>query len=159
VTTNQLIALLFPVGAGLTMVAGGLIAKHIWVDRPRALEERLESALQTAAGRSPAADTVAVPADSTSFRSRQIKEEPTFPSEPDETAMQDALAQIDAPTRAASAALAASYVARFASREEGLKDLQRRLGRAPDQELADTIRRAEDLLHEAERQLRGTAGS
>ena len=37
-TTNQLIAMLFPVGALATAAAGGLIAKYIWVDRPRARE-------------------------------------------------------------------------------------------------------------------------
>ncbi len=37
-TTNQLIAMLFPVGAAVTMIGGGLLAKWIWVDRPRRRE-------------------------------------------------------------------------------------------------------------------------
>jgi hypothetical protein len=37
-TTSQLIALLFPVAGAATAIGAGLLAKWIWVDRPRRLE-------------------------------------------------------------------------------------------------------------------------
>jgi len=40
-TTDQLIALLFPVAGAASAVAAGLLAKRIWVDRPRAKEARV----------------------------------------------------------------------------------------------------------------------
>jgi len=43
-TTNQLIALLFPVAGASSAVAAGLLAKWIWVDRPRAKEARVATA-------------------------------------------------------------------------------------------------------------------
>lgn len=43
-TTNQLIALLFPVAGAASAVAAGLLAKWIWVDRPRAQEARVRPA-------------------------------------------------------------------------------------------------------------------
>ena len=43
-TTNQLIALLFPVAGAASAVAAGLLAKWIWVDRPRAKEARVATA-------------------------------------------------------------------------------------------------------------------
>jgi hypothetical protein len=40
-TANQLIALLFPVAGGATAIGAGLLAKWIWVDRPRRREAQL----------------------------------------------------------------------------------------------------------------------
>ena len=37
-TTNQLIAMLFPIGIAIGAGLTGLLAKWIWVDRPRARE-------------------------------------------------------------------------------------------------------------------------
>jgi hypothetical protein len=51
-TANQLIALLFPVAGAAGAMATGLLAKWIWVDRPRARESRFAAEARSASAAS-----------------------------------------------------------------------------------------------------------